>query len=241
MSTLVTDEGGFVIISQTRPQNSENLPEEGQSSQAPARMPKPLDTFYRGEPEVLGTVQIFVGIIFITFGATFTIICEIEACYFMEGVMYTGVLLWSGALFVVSGSLLLSAAIKPTVGKVRSSLVMNIISIAASCITIIIIATVFPTPVYYPTSHLYCAYYKQSTECIGSLNYQASLGGTMMFLFLLTILMLCITISTSVFGCRTACRSAYNEMNVIIYQTMSLKAPVTTTEASLTSTTLLDS
>ncbi|XP_075696877.1 membrane-spanning 4-domains subfamily A member 4A-like [Rhinoderma darwinii] len=240
MSTLKTDGGGLVIISQARAQNDPvNAPEE-QSHYSPSSMPKPLAAFYSGEPEVLGTVQIFVGILFITFGITLTISVGSMFDYF-KIVLDTGVLLWSGLLYIVSGSLSLAASVKPTIGKVKSSLVMNIFSTAGACIAILLIITVFPSPVYLHYSNLFCAYYKPNTECTGAFNPKDCLGGIMVFLFLLTVLMFCITISTSVFGCKTACRSSYHEMTVVIYQSTYLNAPVTTTDAPPASTIALDS
>ncbi|XP_069804316.1 membrane-spanning 4-domains subfamily A member 4A-like [Dendropsophus ebraccatus] len=232
MSTLTTDEGGFVIISQVSPQNKETAPEEGQFFHIPANTPKPLAAFYRGEPEVLGNIQIFVGILFMSFGGTLMILCQTE-CPYLQGVVYTGTLLWSGALFVVSGSLSLAAAVQPTLGMVRSSLVMNIISVAVSCTAII-----FIMPSFLPTSpDLYCVYEPRG-KCIGAFNPTVYVAGTMVFLFLLSTLMLCITISTSVFGCKTACRTSFNEMSVIVYQSTTLDAH---TEVTTPSTTVLDS
>ncbi|XP_040284779.1 membrane-spanning 4-domains subfamily A member 4A-like isoform X2 [Bufo bufo] len=198
MSTPTTDEGSFVILSQAKPQNDQvNESEDGQSHNVQVSIPKPIVTFYHGEPEVLG--------------------------------------------YVVSGSLSLATSIKPTIFKVKSSLVMTMISIAAASFAILMMTTIFPSPLYFPSSEWYCAYYKPNTECVGIFNPQVCLAGIIILLFLLTILIFCITISTSVFACRTVCRSSYNEMSVVIYQSTSLNAPVTATAALSPSTTEQDS
>ncbi|XP_069599099.1 membrane-spanning 4-domains subfamily A member 4A-like [Ranitomeya imitator] len=224
MSTLTTDAEGSLIISQASPQNDQgNAPNEGRSHNAPANIPKPLATFYQGEPEILGTVQICAGILFITFGIIFEILCSVN-CLYIEMVIYKHVFIWSGGLYVISGSISLACAVKPTIGKVKSNLVINIISTAAAGFSIIPISIII-LPFYSESSDLYCAYYKSNTECKGAFNLTACFMGIIIFLLLLTILLFCITISTSVFGCRTICRTSYQEMTVLIYQATVLNAP----------------
>ncbi|XP_072012242.1 membrane-spanning 4-domains subfamily A member 4A-like isoform X1 [Engystomops pustulosus] len=238
MSAINTDGEGVVIISQERPKTDQvNVP-EGLSYKALSTIPKPLVTFYKGEPEVLGTVQIFVGIIFISFGIIFWIMCK-KICRYIINITYTRLLMWSGALYIISGSISLAASSKPTIRKVRASLVMHMISIAAASFEILMILTIFPSPLYIPryiADDWFCAYYKTNMKCIGAFNTQVCIGGLIVFFFLLTLLIFCITISTSVFACRTVCRSSYNETSVIIYQS----TPVISPEESPSATVTLD-
>ncbi|XP_066462276.1 membrane-spanning 4-domains subfamily A member 4A-like isoform X2 [Eleutherodactylus coqui] len=166
MSAVAPDAGGSVVISQVRPQNA-----DGQSHNAPANMPKPLVPFYRGEPEVLGTTQIFVGILLLSLGIVLIIV---ETKIDPPGIVtVSGIPIWSGILFIISGSLSVSASRKPTAGK--------------------------------PVG-----------------------GGLLSYVLLLFLLMLCISISTSVFACRTVCRTSFEETTVVIYQTTNLHVPDTT-------------
>ncbi|XP_073511326.1 membrane-spanning 4-domains subfamily A member 4A-like [Phyllobates terribilis] len=162
-------------------------------------------------------------------------------CFYMESVTFNHLFIWSGALYVISGSISLASAVKPTIGKVRSTLVMNVISTAAASFSIIMFTSIFSSPFHFEIPHLYCAYYKANMECIGAFNSTVCFSGIIIYMFLLTILMFCITISTSVFGCRTICRTSYEEMSVVIYQATTLNAPVTTTEAPPPSAITLDS
>ncbi|KAM4016801.1 membrane-spanning 4-domains subfamily A member 4A-like isoform 1-T1 [Anomaloglossus baeobatrachus] len=224
MSTGVSDAGGVVVISQVRPQNyEENGPEEGETCNAPAGMPKTVLAFYRGEPEVLGTTQIFTGIIFISFDIVMTIAFA-NTINYVGFLIYTGVPIWTGILLLISGSLSVAASVKPTVGKVKSSLVMNILSCLAAFCGMIMSAIELSllsnfTPYIMPTS--FCAYYKSDSQCLGSFTPMAIYYAFLSFNLILFVVMFCISTSTSVFGCRTVCRSSFQEINVVIYQTTS--------------------
>ncbi|KAM4016802.1 membrane-spanning 4-domains subfamily A member 4A-like isoform 2-T2 [Anomaloglossus baeobatrachus] len=205
MSTGVSDAGGVVVISQVRPQNyEENGPEEGETCNAPAGMPKTVLAFYRGEPEVLGTTQIFTGIIFISFDIVMTIAFA-NTINYVGFLIYTGVPIWTGIL-------------------VKSSLVMNILSCLAAFCGMIMSAIELSllsnfTPYIMPTS--FCAYYKSDSQCLGSFTPMAIYYAFLSFNLILFVVMFCISTSTSVFGCRTVCRSSFQEINVVIYQTTS--------------------
>ncbi|XP_075046055.1 membrane-spanning 4-domains subfamily A member 4A-like isoform X2 [Mixophyes fleayi] len=188
MSAAAPEAGSVVIISQLQPQRHQATgPEEGLTSNAAAPLPKPLVTFYRGEPEALG--------------------------------------------YIISGSLSVAASVKPTLGKVRSSLVLNIISSVVAGMAIILIGICLPSSYYFYYT-VYCAYYKPSEDCEGYFDKQVFLMGVATLLFLLSVLIFTINISTSVFACRTVCRSSYSEMSVVIYQTTSLNVPDTTAALS---------
>ncbi|XP_073511325.1 membrane-spanning 4-domains subfamily A member 4A-like isoform X2 [Phyllobates terribilis] len=209
MSTAVADAGGVVVISQVRPQSDQgNGPEEGETGAAPTSMPKQVVTFYRGEPEVLGTAQIFTGILFISIGILTSIVYSRRYYFYMPVSARSGIAIWSGIL-------------------VKSGLVMNIFStLAAACGIILAILDLLFRP-YYLRS-LYCAHYNNDLQCIGAFRLESLLIGITFFTLMLFLMMFCITISTSVFGCKTVCRSSFNETVVVIYQTPSLNVPDTT-------------
>ncbi|XP_075184973.1 membrane-spanning 4-domains subfamily A member 4A-like isoform X2 [Anomaloglossus baeobatrachus] len=166
MSTVVPG-GGFVVISQVKPQNDQgNGPEEGEVCDAPARMPKEVETFFKGEPEVLGTLQIFTGILFISIGIVMALACTPR--YHLSFVAISGIGIWSGIFFIISGSLSVSASLKPTVGKVKSVLVMNIFTSLAAAAGIIMAIIDLCISLYYPRA--YCGYYKNDLRCIGAFS-----------------------------------------------------------------------
>ncbi|XP_063798013.1 membrane-spanning 4-domains subfamily A member 4D-like [Pseudophryne corroboree] len=225
------DTGSFVVISQVGQKTQHaNGAEEGMNSDAAVPLPKPLVTFYKGEPEALGVTQIFVGIIMITFGLVLTISGQ-SRFHSLDIVIYSGVLFWTGIMYICSGSLSVAASAKPTVGKVRSSLVLNILSSVVAGVAMIMMSISYPTLFiyhYYYRPYVFCAYYTPSQDCVGEYDYKVFLQGILAILLILHILIFTINISTSVFACRTVCRSSFTEMNVVIYQTTSLSAPNTT-------------
>ncbi|KAG8548359.1 hypothetical protein GDO81_025658 [Engystomops pustulosus] len=225
MSSMVEDAGGFVIISKVRPQNDqENGPEEAQPYSAPAGLPKPVVVFYRGEPEVLGTTQIFSGILLISMGIVLTIV-DSKTKFYSGIVILCGIPLWSGIL-------------------VKSSLVMNIVSSLAAFCGVSLSAIDLGPGFYHVPRFLigpYCAHYKGDTQCLGDFSPLAICVGTLILFLMLFFLMFCINISTCVFACKTVCRSSFQEMTVVIYQTTSLNVSDTSRDAPLVSTAALTS
>ncbi|XP_077106349.1 membrane-spanning 4-domains subfamily A member 4A-like isoform X2 [Ranitomeya variabilis] len=205
MSTVVPDAGGVVVISQVRPQyNQGNGREEVESCDASTNMPKTVLAFYRGEPEVLGTTQLFAGIVLISFDIVMTI--AIANTFNNVGfLVYSGAPLWSGIL-------------------VKSSLVMNIItSLAAFCGMIMATMEVCLLSNFTPyiLRESYCSYYKSDSHCLGNFSSMDVYYGFLSFNVIFFVVIFCISISTSVFGCRTVCRSSFQEISVVIYQTTS--------------------
>ncbi|XP_066462277.1 membrane-spanning 4-domains subfamily A member 4A-like isoform X1 [Eleutherodactylus coqui] len=223
MSAVAPDAGGSVVISQVRPQNA-----EGQPHNAPANIPKPLVRFYSGEPEVLGTTQIFVGIILLSIGIVFVIL-EHRSDE-PRIVTLSGVPIWSGILFIIFGSLSVSASRKPTVGKVTASLVMSIFSSLVSAGGVTISALDVGIGHSYRAGYqrwTYCAYYNNDPQCLGVFTPEPAGIGFVSYVLLLYMLMLCISISTSVFACRTVCRTTLEDTTVVIYQTTTVNVPDT--------------
>ncbi|XP_063799597.1 membrane-spanning 4-domains subfamily A member 4D-like isoform X2 [Pseudophryne corroboree] len=69
---------------------------------------------------------------------------------------------------------------------------------------------------------------KPSQDCDGNFRPLPLLLGIVSLQFILTVLEFCVTLSTSIFGCKAVCGTSNNEVNVVIYQTTSLSAPNTT-------------
>ncbi|XP_069804238.1 membrane-spanning 4-domains subfamily A member 4D-like [Dendropsophus ebraccatus] len=228
MSPAASDTRESATISEVKPQSHQgNGPEGGLASNAPSSRPAPFAAFYRGEPEVLGTTQIFSGMVLISLGIPI-ILASLRNYFFL--MMYSGIPLWSGILYITSGSLSVAASVKPTKGKITASLVMNILSSISAVFGVVVMAMdLFLIDVlYYRTlRYFFCAQYNSDFQCIGEFKPLPVYVTVMVFMLLLFMMMMFITISTSVFACKTVCRSS-NVTGVVVYQASAMKEPVTT-------------
>ncbi|KAM5142209.1 membrane-spanning 4-domains subfamily A member 4A-like [Mantella aurantiaca] len=206
-------------------------PLEGQGYDTAAGLPKPLASFFKGEPEALGATQIFAGVVILIFGIALLVTTEPRGFDALAPVIFSGLPFWSGIMYITSGSLSVAASVKPTLGKVRASLVLNIISSLAAGIGIIMLLISLSISSYMYRIQEQCVY-QPNGPCIGEFNSANAVRGFVLIIFLLTLLMFCITISSSVFGCKATCRTAFTEVHMVLYQTAPVNAPDTTAEAS---------
>ncbi|XP_012884542.1 PREDICTED: membrane-spanning 4-domains subfamily A member 4A-like isoform X1 [Dipodomys ordii] len=156
--------------------------------------------FLEGEPKVLGVVQIMIALITLILGAvmqratTHMYLCDTEStisvcsCYSF----------WGSLMFMISGSLSLSAGIKTTNCLIQSSLVMNIISsvLAAGGIFINFFSLFIQSAAYHqrhPQNKSLARFIFMSMDGI---------------LLLFSMLEFCISVSNSAFGCKVACCSS---------------------------------
>ncbi|CAN2390881.1 Membrane-spanning 4-domains subfamily A member 4A-like, partial [Pristimantis euphronides] len=98
---------------------------------------------------------------------------------------------------------------------------MNILSSLAAGCGIIMAAADVSIEHLYPAgikAWTYCAHYYSDPQCLGVFTPLAVNRGVISYVLLLFILIFCVTISTSVFACRTVCRTAFQETTVVIYQ-----------------------
>ncbi|XP_060131678.1 membrane-spanning 4-domains subfamily A member 4A isoform X9 [Zootoca vivipara] len=160
-----------------------------------ASVPKSVKKFYRGEPLALGITQILLGITHIAFGVVLNLMGEHRGPYIAIEQPF-----WAGILYIVSGSLSVAAARNPKVPMVKGMLGMNIVSSVAAGIGIIFLCFSMG---HYP-------YTKNSILC-----------GILAVFLVFNVLEFCITISTSVFGCKPVCQDNYTETVVVVYQNVS--------------------
>ncbi|XP_066462819.1 membrane-spanning 4-domains subfamily A member 4A-like isoform X1 [Eleutherodactylus coqui] len=212
-----------VILQHGNPQN--NQPMENHEEQKIAELPKPLVKFFQGEPEVLGVTQLINGINNIFFGIVLAVACKQLVCYPADILVVTGAPFWSGIMFIIAGSLSIAASCKPSVGKVTATLALNILSCIAAVITVAILVSYFMSTLwwYYHHNDNHCVYYKGSQTCEGEFSPQVVEIGIGSTILLFTTLEFCIALSTSIFGCKTVCRTSYNDTTVVIYHTTTVQ------------------
>ncbi|XP_055469778.1 membrane-spanning 4-domains subfamily A member 4D-like [Psammomys obesus] len=140
------------------------------------------EKFMKGEPKVLGAVQVMIALINLSIGI-------ILICTSLRDIppisLILGVPAWGPLMFIISGSLSIAAAIKPTKRLVTVSLVFNTISavlaITASIMSVVSVVVCLHTP---------------------RLNLVAGIDSLMLILNLLEF---CIAVSVSAFGCKVTC------------------------------------
>ncbi|XP_060114563.1 membrane-spanning 4-domains subfamily A member 4A-like isoform X1 [Heteronotia binoei] len=185
------------------------------SAKLPPSTSRPLKIFYRGEPMALGITQILTGILEIAFG----LVLDMPAHNFFDIVIQTP--LWSGILYIISGSLSVAAAKKPKMALVKGALGMNVVSAVAAGL-VIIISSFSMSFSYPPYCHHYDDYesYKNETiqGCSDSLISYDLMYNTVAILLFFTVLNFLLAIVTAAFGCASVCRNAYSETTVVIFQ-----------------------
>ncbi|CAM5124537.1 unnamed protein product [Natator depressus] len=176
------------------------------ASAAISAKPQPREKFYKGEPLALGITQILVGAMQVAVGMVMAMVNS----YLWILALTVHVPLWSGLLYIISGSVSVAAAKNPKIPLVKGSLGINIISsVLAGCAMILYLISLMESRYqsrcdWYPEN---CFPYKVTMACI-------------MVLFLFTFLEFCVSISTAAFGCKTVCRDSYSQVSVVIYQNM---------------------
>ncbi|XP_066520179.1 membrane-spanning 4-domains subfamily A member 4A-like [Hoplias malabaricus] len=95
--------------------------------------PGPVQRLLKGEPKVLGTVQIMIGITTLLFGIVSTV------TMFTVSVV-SGVTLWGPLFYITSGALSVAAGNKENPCLVKASLTLNVISSVVAGIAIIVMS-----------------------------------------------------------------------------------------------------
>ncbi|XP_053308382.1 membrane-spanning 4-domains subfamily A member 4D-like [Spea bombifrons] len=226
MSSAQPQAGGIIIMSHVTPRDASTPGnEEQRSNSLPSE--KSLSKFFKGEPEVLGVTQIFVGLLHISLGVSLYNFCK-GRCFPLDILVHSSVALWSGILYCISGSLSVTAAKKPTKRLVKASLILNTLSTAFSGVALFIFFVFFLHGSNYfkrYAKYTYCYYLDPMEDCKGNFNPVHAVMGIVVVLFLHALLEFCVSLSMSIFGCKTVCRTSESDVAVVIYQNASINVP----------------
>ncbi|XP_034981260.1 membrane-spanning 4-domains subfamily A member 15-like [Zootoca vivipara] len=110
-----------------------------------------LGTERRGEPRVLGAIQILIGFVHISFGSLLTLLLDGRRSQTVP----SGYVYWGGFIFIISGSALVITEHNRSSLQMKVSTCLNIVSILAAAVGIIVlIIDENLSPFYYTTSDL---------------------------------------------------------------------------------------
>ncbi|XP_040177017.1 membrane-spanning 4-domains subfamily A member 4A-like [Rana temporaria] len=203
-----------------------------------------FQTFLKGKPKALGILVIVAAILEIGLG--------IALCFTLFTItLPSGISFWGPVFYIIAGSLTLGAQKKPNICLIKGSLGLNIISSIFSMVALILnivdlgILQCYSYGYYYynynyNSNSNYDYYYNEAQK-----KCQQQLSGgyaVLSLLLLINLLLFCVTISTSVFDCRSLSK-VQNVTQVFMLQNdvvlamnpgavpVSIPYPVTTTYA----------
>ncbi|XP_040290546.1 membrane-spanning 4-domains subfamily A member 4A-like [Bufo bufo] len=168
-------------------------------------------TFLKSKPRALGIVLIVSSILEIGLGIGLGFTS-------LTITLPSGIPFWGTIFYIIAGALTIAAQSKPNVCLVRGSLSLNIISSIFSGIAIILNCVDLATLrcyYYYYGNYGYYDYQNEYRRCQQLLSATYALQS---ILLVINLLIFCISLSVSIFGCRSLSKISSNSPQVYLIQ-----------------------
>lgn len=198
-STSITTVGGLVVVTQVIPQDEKSIPLQAAAATSapptttqtppttpatPTKMDDMTATFLRGEPQGLGVVQIFLGVLCILFSLTAV----------LSPILLFHAPFCLAVTFVISGSLAVAASRKTTLRLVSVCLSWNMISMVFGVVGVAYLCFLLADG---PASKRLC-----ETCTRGMWVLDICVYGSQGLLLVLMVLQVCVSITVCVFSVR---------------------------------------
>ncbi|XP_063049168.1 membrane-spanning 4-domains subfamily A member 15-like [Engraulis encrasicolus] len=205
--------GGMVVVTHVYPQQDAQGDGLPQSGVAPPALPSSrLQTFLKGEPPILGAIQIMIGIFILLFGII---------GIFDPAMSFISSHIFGGAIYLTAGSLTVRAYKRLSTCMVKASLGMNIVSAIMAGQASILLSMHFISP----EDFFFCS--RLGGDC--GYGQASQWGAKVGVVLVLSVLQFIISIVVSAFGCKATCT---RESQAVMYITNQIPASLLTAPPS---------
>ncbi|XP_067264306.1 membrane-spanning 4-domains subfamily A member 5-like [Chanodichthys erythropterus] len=207
-SKIISTDKATVVI-QVNPQVTQNtvMSDDGQEARGVYHNTA-LAEFFTAQPKALGTVQIMIGVVVFLFGIMRSIN---NIRYYRDVSVISGITYWGSLVYIIAGSLSVSAQNKLHLCVVKASLVMNVIS-AMTAVTAIVLMSI---ELKHISSEICYGY---GSNCFLFKLIQTHILGITGVLLVFSILQFIISICISGFACKATCNTDSTVVNVELNQ-----------------------
>ncbi|XP_063819448.1 membrane-spanning 4-domains subfamily A member 4A-like [Pseudophryne corroboree] len=169
-------------------------------------------TFLKAKPRALGIVLIVAAVLQIALGIG-------QICTFFAVSTVSGIVFWGSVFYIIAGALTVAAYCKPNICLVKGSLSLNIISSVFSFIAFILNCVDLALAPFFDYSYYYNNNSYEESYDTGYYRERHYRGYAILSILLLTnLLLFCVSLSVSIFGCRSLAQETPNVPQVFIIQ-----------------------